>query len=83
MKSKSNEITSAAYEQFKKVKKIHAVTYKDICERLKDIGIDISPKNLAVKVSSRILSLELYIAVFIVMGESSINIEAIGQEVKK
>jgi len=65
---------NAISQQLKEAKKLHALSYKNLSERLAALGIEQSPENLNSKFNRGIISAQLFCACLIAMGETSIDL---------
>lgn len=78
----TDEWCSAISQYLKAQKRLHVLTLPDICARLSQFDIDITPANLGARINSGKLSSTLLVAVLVAMGEETIDLSEIIKQYK-
>jgi len=68
---------NAISKQLKEAKSLHALSYKNLSERLEAMGIEQTPENLSSKFNRGIISAQLFCACLIAMGETTLDLSAV------
>ena len=79
----TDELSKAIATYIRRMKRLHALTSKDIVQRLQEFDINISPDNLNVRLNSGKMSSNFFVALMSVIGEEKLGVKEIVQIVEE